>query len=82
MSGAMTMRNIYGYTTPGADRPGYLAINEVDGEFKISLRSIKGDVAELMLPADEIRRLLGRLTAEYRKPSGLPLRGSGEAIKA
>jgi hypothetical protein len=72
----MNIRNLYAYRTPDADRPGYLSINEIDGEFKVSMRSIKGEVAELVLPVDEIRKLLGRLTAEYRKPSGLQIRGS------
>ena len=72
----MNVRNLYAYTTPGADRPGFLSINEIDGKFVVSLRAIGGSTVYLELPADEIRRLCGRLTAEYRKPSGLPIRGS------
>lgn len=76
MSGVRTVRNIYAYTTPGADRPGFLSINQVDGEFIVSLRAVGGVAVDLPLPADEVRRLCGRLTAEYRKPSGLPIRAS------
>lgn len=72
----MTARNIYSYTTAGVYTPGFLSINQVDGDFVVSLRPIGGSAVDLTLPADEIRKLCGRLTAEYRKPTNLPILGS------
>lgn len=72
----MNVRNIYAYTTEGADRPGFLSINEIDGEIIVSLRPVGGTTADLKISYDELRRLAGRLAGNYRRPTGLPIRGS------
>lgn len=69
-------RNIYSYTADGSDTPEFLSIYEIDGKIIVASRPAGCAIGELELPRDELLKLLGRLTAEVRKPSNRPLLGS------
>lgn len=72
----MIDRNIFAYTEPGADYPGFISINRRDGEIVVTVRA-QGNggnkQAELTLPQEKLDELIYSL----RGARVNPLRGSG-----
>jgi len=59
-------RNIFAYTAPGADFPGYVSVNQVDDKTPVIVRSTKelgGNTAQIDLTIDQARELGRALTA-------------------
>jgi hypothetical protein len=67
----MKDRNIFAFTEPGADYPGFISINRKDGEIVVTVRS-KGNggnkQAELTLPQDKLDELIYSLRSARINP--------------
>jgi hypothetical protein len=71
----MKDRNIFAYTAPGSDFPDYISINRKDERIVITVRGGRGgDLAEMVLPQEEIDRLIYALRGARINP----LLGSGD----
>lgn len=65
-----TPRNIFAYTAPGVDCPPYISINEFKDQVHVTVRSPKesgGDTANMILPREQLVRLLYALRDERSK---------------
>lgn len=65
----MKDRNIFAYTAPGSDFPDYLSINRKDEKIVVTVRGNRGgDLAEMILPQDEVDALIYALRGARINP--------------
>jgi hypothetical protein len=65
----MKDRCIFAYTAPGADFPDYLSINRKDEKIVVTVRGGRGgDIAEMVLPQDELDKLIYALRGARINP--------------